>query len=133
MTRWKFPMHPGALCLIAGLLFLGGCGSTSAPVAADQDEAKKTLTQALDAWKRGEKPETLKSASPAITVADRRWESGNKLIKYELDGPSTPSGAQQAFRVKLWLTDAKGKDIQDIAEYQVGTDPILTVVRPVFQ
>jgi hypothetical protein len=130
-----FGLRP-AICacfLTTVALFICGCDKTSAPAPADEGAAKETLTKALDAWQRGEKPEALKSASPSIVVSDNRWESGNRLTKYELDGDGKPSGAQQAFKVKLWLTDAKGKEVKDIAEYQVGTKPILTVIRPVFQ
>jgi len=37
------------------------------------------------------------------------------------------------YQVKLWLSDAKGKPTQDVAEYKVATSPSLSVARSVFR
>jgi hypothetical protein len=131
---WSKLCPRAALAPLAfGLLILAGCGEgTPAPAAADENEARKTLDSALTAWLKGETVDAMKKASPSIIVADHKWERSDKLTKFEVEGPGKPLGAARAFQVKLWLTDAKGKKTQDVAEYKVGTDPIYTVARSVF-
>jgi hypothetical protein len=109
-----------------------GCDSTSIPTPPSADAAKRTLDSALSAWKQGETIEKVKSGSPPIEVTDPVWMNGAKLAKYEVQGEGRPSGAQLAYRVKLWLTDASGETSERTVTYEVGTQPILTVVRPIF-
>jgi hypothetical protein len=122
------PIRAAAL----GLLVLSGCGE-AAPTPPDAAEARATLEKALEAWRNGETIEAQKSASPAVVVADSKWERGDKLARFEIEEPPSPSGAQQKFRVKLWLVDAKGKEKKDAAQYEVGTEPVRTVFRAMFQ
>lgn len=115
-----------------GLIPFAGCGGTAAPTAADPAAAKQTLERALTSWQKGETVEAVKKANPSIDVSDMKWSKGAKLAKFEVELPSTPSGAQQKFRVNLWLTDDKGQEKKEIAQYEVGTNPINTVVRSMF-
>jgi hypothetical protein len=135
MKRIRFLRRTPVRLLVAflGLISLAGCGSTAAPTAADPDAAKKTLEQALTSWQKGETLEAVKKANPSIDVSDQKWSKGAKLTKFEVQLPSKPSGAQQKFRVNLWLTDAKGQEKQEVAQYEVGTSPINTVVRSMFE
>ena len=77
------------------------------------DAAKQTLERALTSWQKGETLEGVEKASPPIKVSDPKWESGDKLTKFELQGPGSPKGGQQAFEVMLWLTNAKGKQTKE--------------------
>ncbi|MDG3004359.1 hypothetical protein [Paludisphaera mucosa] len=113
------------------LLVAAGCDG-SAPVAADEDQARKMLDQALSAWLKGESVEAAKGGSPPITVSDARWERGDALKKFEVEGGGKPSGSERAFTVKLWFADPKGKEVREQVVYKVGTDPIVTVFRSLF-
>jgi len=120
---------------LALLLAAAGCGGEgSVPVAADVDAARKVLDQALSAWQKGETLASMKQGSPAITVVDPSWESGEPLKKFEVVSDGKPSGSEQAFTVKLWLEKAKSKskDGSDQVVYKVGTNPIATVFRSMF-
>lgn len=117
---------------LVGAALLSGCGE-GAPTAPDAAEAKETLVKALESWQKGETVEAQKSASPSIVVSDMKWERGDKLKRYEVEESPKPSGAQQKFRVSLWFTDAKGKEKKEVAHYEVGTHPIHTVFRSMFQ
>jgi hypothetical protein len=120
-----------ALLLVAA----AGCGGEgSAPVAADEDAARKVLDQALSAWQKGETLASMKQGTPPITVADPTWEGGQALKKFEVVGDGKPSGSERAFTVKLWLdkTKTKSKDGSDQVVYKVGTDPVATVFRSMF-
>jgi hypothetical protein len=127
-------------CRLVGLRFLAlfimlaatGCGEGAAPVAADEDQARKMLDQALSAWQKGETVAAVKNGSPSITVSDPKWDRGDSLKKFEVDGGGKPSGAERAFTVKLWFADAKGKEVKEQVVYRVGTDPIVTVFRSLF-
>jgi hypothetical protein len=118
---------------VSGLLLLAGCGGATEPSAIGSEEARQTLEDALSSWQKGEPVEALKKASPSIVVSDETWTRGDKLMSFHIDGPPKASGAERTFRVTLWLTDGKGKQIKEIAEYAVGTGPVRTVFRSVFE
>jgi hypothetical protein len=117
----------------SGLILFAGCGDTPAPTAADPDAAKQTLERVLSSWQKGETVEGMKKASPSVIVSDMKWDKGAKLTKFEVEGPGKPSGAQQKFRVALWLADANGKEKKEVVQYEVGIDPVQTVFRSMFE
>jgi hypothetical protein len=112
-----------------------GCGS-GPPRPADPAAARQALERALDAWIQGKQVESLKSENPPIVVSDHDWSSGARLVKYQIEPGDRRAGADHCFQVVLWLendkTDPKrkGQEHKEKTEYNVGTDPILTVVRP---
>jgi hypothetical protein len=120
------------LAAFLALIAVAGCESNAAPVAADEEKARKTLETAMTAWQKGETVDGMKKASPSIVVADPRWERGDKLSRFEVSGEGKPSGAERAFTVTLWLVDSRGKVAREQVVYKVGTDPILTVFRSLF-
>jgi hypothetical protein len=107
-------------------LAAAGCTS-SATYAVDADAARAALKTTLDAWKGGEPPDSLQSASPAIIAQDMEWSSGAKLIDYDFLGDK-PADANLDARVKLTIS-ARGKKIQREARYLVTTRPAVTVFR----
>ena len=116
------------------LIVLPGCGSsTPAPAPPDVEAAKKTLERALTSWQKGVALDDMGKASPPLLVMDPKWKSGDKLTKFELQGPGTPKGGQQTFEVMLWLTDAKRKQTKEKVEYRVSTEPVETVARLLFK
>lgn len=126
-TRREF-LIAGAL----GLAAVSGCGSTAAPTTADQDEARKTLEQALTGWQKGETVEGMKNGKPSIIVSDPKWTKGVALKKFEVKGDGKPAGAERVFSVTLWLSEGDGKEAVESVDYKVGTNPILTVFRALF-
>ena len=121
----------GLACLLASAALLG-CEGTAAPPTADNEQARKTLEQALAGWQKGETVEGMKQASPSIVVSDPKWSKGLALKKYEIKGGGSPAGAERVFAVTLWLADEKGKESRETVDYKVGTNPILTVYRSLF-
>jgi hypothetical protein len=107
-----------------------GCGSSS-PRPADPAAARDALDRALTAWKDGKTSESLKETDPPIVVSDHLWKNGSRLMKYQIEPGDRSQGADQVFRVVLWLEaqKAKSKEKQEKTEYRVGTNPILTVNR----
>jgi hypothetical protein len=123
----------GPLTVTIVLLGLSGCGS-GPPKPADPAAAREALERALTAWKEGKSSESLQNDNPPIVVSDHAWNGGARLVKYEIKPGDRRAGADQSFQVILWLQDdkvkGKAKERQEKAAYNVGTNPILTVVRP---
>ncbi len=113
-------------------LVLSGCEGMPAPPPPDKDAARQTLLRALASWQEGQTVERLAKASPSIKVSEPKWEGGNKLTRFELQGSGQPRGDQQAFQVTLWLTSAKGKPTKEVAEYLVSLNPAESVTRLMF-
>jgi len=105
-----------------------GC-SESTPSPSDPALGKQTLQNALEAWKKGESVDSYKQSTPNVTVADRQWKDGAKLLDYEFDGDSVPDGFDVQFKVKLTVQDASGKPSKKKAVYNVSTTPAFVIVR----
>ncbi len=114
------------------LLASPGCGS-GPPPPADPTAARAALERALAAWQEGKTAESLKSDRSPIVVSDRSWAQGERLLKYQIEPGDHQAGADHVFPVILWLDDqtakSKTKEKRVSTEYNVGTNPILTVVR----
>jgi hypothetical protein len=117
---------------VSFLIILPGCESIPAPAPPSVEAATKTLERALTSWQNGDAFDGMEKASPPLRVFDPKWKSGDKLTKFELQGPGTPKGGQQAFEVMLWLTNVKGKQTKEKVEYRVSTEPVETVARLMF-
>lgn len=105
-----------------------GCGP-SRPDPSDPAVGRDTLKGVLDAWKGGDTPDGYKQKAPTITVAERQWKLGLKLLDYEIDGDGKADGFDVQFKVKLTVQDAAGKKTQERAVYNVSTTPKLVVLR----
>jgi hypothetical protein len=118
--------------LLVGSGLCSGCGGPRVyPV--QPDVARRTLTQALDQWKSGATPDSLRAGNPEIVVQDFDWLNGAKLTAYEVLGAGEPRDANLVVRVKLTLQDAQEKETSKVVTYLVSTAPKLTVFRDPFQ
>ena len=118
--RWLAGMLSALVCC--------GCSSAQVELVGDEDEARTLLVTALDAWKAGKKPDTLKEATPALIVGDDDWRSGKALKEYQIHG--TPHEAGGHWRVNAVLTVADGQDeSQKSVYYAVTMEPAITIVR----
>lgn len=112
------------------LLLLAGCsggGGRAAPV--DAPRARETLKAALESWKKGETPASLKEAAPPVVVQDFDWMAGQRLVHYEVSGDGKDDDANLRIPVTLTLQAAGGKEVRKKVSYVVGTSPTLTVFR----
>ena len=90
--------------MAAGLAVLAfGCAPGEVRPQADADAARALLTQTLDAWKAGQKPEDLRSANPVVYVTDEDWSAGRRLTGYELVDEPVPNGSHWRVFAKLTL------------------------------
>jgi hypothetical protein len=115
--------------LLGGMLVgAAGCGR-SVPQPSDPVIGRDTLSQVLDAWKRGDSLDAYKVASPAVTVVNRPWKQGVKLIEYEIEGAGEPNGFDVQYTVRLSVLDSAGKKSKEKALYVVSTSPRLVVIH----
>src|SRR5262245_46249239 len=94
------------------LLALAGCSSQQRAAPVDPTKAHEALKTALASWKKGDTLESLKTATPAITVQDFDWMGGVKLVDYQISGDAKDDDANLRIPVKLTLRDPNGKEVQ---------------------
>jgi hypothetical protein len=115
------------LCFVVSMLSLLGCGrgNVAPPGASDPAAAKQALTQALDAWKTGAKPDSI----AGTIVSDEEWAGGAQLLSYELQGEGKTHGNSIRQKATLEVRGPDGKGLRKTALYQIGTSPKVTISR----
>jgi len=116
----------GALAVIVALSIAGCSAGVANPV--DPDRARVALKTALDHWKSGGDPLSMPTSATPMTVQDLEWQSGAKLLDYEVLGDGEPADANLRVKVKLTLA-GKGKKAEKTVNYLVTTSPAVTVFR----
>ena len=129
ITQRYIKIAAAALGAIALAALPAGCGGQK---PADPDQARATLTAALDAWREGRTIDDFTNGSPPIVVSEPSWKSGLKLSKYEIGESGKPAGFDLKIPVQLWLEDSKGKPSQEKVHYTVSVQPSRTVIRSPF-
>ena len=123
----RAPARAGPIAA-AALALAGCCGSGLAPL--DPDCARDALHAALEAWSRGDAPESLARLKPCIHVGDPDWSGGRvKLVRFEVAAPPEVVGAGLRFRATLTTRDARGRSRRQAACYRVYTAPHVSIVR----
>jgi hypothetical protein len=111
---------------LLGTLACAGC-TPSLPPMTDPKDARAALETALDTWKRGESPQTLKERTPPIQFADLNWDKGARLLKYEI-ATEEQRGLGMRITVKLSLEGKDGKRRDATTVYTAETQPKIIIV-----
>ncbi len=129
MTRALRTAVAATLALAA--LVAAGCSERIAATPLDSTRAMDSLKAALEAWKKGEPADALKSGSPPIVAQDLDWQGGATLVDYAIDGPGDRVDSNLKVPVKLTLKarSRSGKDVTKAVKYLVTTSPSITVFR----
>ncbi|MBW3599180.1 MAG: hypothetical protein KY475_18155 [Planctomycetes bacterium] len=114
------------LVLAASLVLVFGCGPPAAP-SLDEAVARSSLSTFLEAWKRGERPESLREQSPTIIAGAPEWSAGMRLVSYRLLAPVTIDGSNLHAPVEIELEDGAGARSKHDVLYIVGTSPAITI------
>jgi hypothetical protein len=61
------------------------------------------------------------------------WETGYRLVDYEVIGDGKKEDANLRCPVQLSLRDPKGRPVNKRMTYIVGTSPAITVFRDIFK
>jgi hypothetical protein len=112
--------------LIFTFITAAGCGG-SGPPGLDEALARSSLSITLDAWKEGQRPESLKEESPEIIAGDPNWASGARLVGYQVLEQVKNDGSNLHIPVELELEDGAGKRSKQSVVYVVGTEPTITI------
>ena len=83
----------------------------------------------MEAWKKGDSPETLKNGSPSIIAQDPDWVAGARLVAYSVDGDDNRVADNLFVPVKLTLNLKNGKPATKNVTYVIGTSPHVMVFR----
>jgi hypothetical protein len=97
------------------------------PAPANPERGREALQLVLDAWQKGDTLESLKQRDRSIVAIDPEWSSGARLIAYKVESDGL-IGAEVRCQVTLSVLK-NGKTVRKKAVYNVGTSPVLTVVR----
>jgi hypothetical protein len=119
----------GCLAASLALVIIAGCGQLK---PADPNQARETLSLALNAWRDGRSVDEITSGNPPITVADPSWKAGFKLTSYQLSEATKSSGFDLNIPVELSLVDPKGNAVREKVKYTVSVQPARTVIRSPF-
>ena len=111
------------------IAFLAGCGVRQRAAPLDEELARSSLKAALDGWKKGDSPATLKNGSPSIIAQDPDWVTGARLVAYEYAGDSRRVAENLFVPVKLTLKAKNGKQTSQSVTYVIGTSPHVMVFR----
>lgn len=105
----------------AGLVLLAGCGGASeAEFTPESELARQSLVAALDAWKAGQKPDSLRVGEHEVRIEDSTWRKGAKLQSYEITAEPLQEGPAK-FTVKVTLSTSPAP--QSVDYYVVGKGP----------
>lgn len=125
-----------AACLgvLLALLPLSGCSGSSHAGTVDAPLARESLKIALDHWKKGEDPKSLRSSATPMTAQDFEWSAGAKLLDYRILDEGKEEDANLRVQVKITLgPQGKSKSLEKKAWYVVGTSPSVTVFRDIMR
>lgn len=118
-----------APCLAAIVLTAAGCAEHVAATPVDPSRARDALKTTLDAWKKGQTVDSLKSGSPPIVAQDLEWQSGAVLADYAIAGEGETVDSNLKVPVKLTLKSPGGAPATKQVTYLVTTSPSITVFR----
>jgi hypothetical protein len=111
--------------LVLSSLLGCGRGNVATPGPSDPAQAKQALTQALDAWRSGAKPDSVAGA----IVSDEEWSGGVQLLSYEIPGDGKAFGNSVRLTATLEVRGGDGNARRKSALYQVATNPKVTINR----
>jgi hypothetical protein len=114
---------------LAAILPAGCSGGGYSAQPLDHARAREALNTTLDAWKKGQEPASLKTASPPIVAQDMDWSAGATLLAYEVKGDGKGVDSNLKVPVQLTMKTRAGKDATKTVNYLVTTSPAVTVFR----
>ena len=108
------------------LVMCSGCSPK--PKKSDVGSATEAINAALTGWKSGKSPTEFTTESK-IVVGDIQWESGAKLVDFQIDDMPHDDGRNFHFTTRLTVTTVAGETVQSQSKFIVATNPVVTVFR----
>ena len=123
-----WPLSLAWLVALIAIEFLAGCGVRERAAPLDVEVAREALKASLEAWKKGDSPNILKSGS-SIIAHDPDWIAGARLVTYASDGDDKRVAENLFVPIKLTLKLKNGKQTTKNVTYVIGTSPQVMVFR----
>jgi hypothetical protein len=115
---------PRIIC--AALLLCAGCGVSRAKL----DEARSSVQEGLEAWKKGGKPADLMALARPIEFHEGLWSAGAKLLSYEM-GQAAYHDREKVIRCEARLTvrEPSGRQKTESVIYDVKLESPVKVIN----
>ena len=114
-----------SLCFVLSLI---GCGGAQPSQSKEElDKAEGHVHAALEAWKKGDAPDKLKSQS--IEVTDHEWKAGVRLLDYKLNRTEGLRGENVRCWAQLTLQNRQGKKVDRDVVYEVSVKDKVVIGR----
>jgi hypothetical protein len=84
--------------------------------------ARESVEAALNAWKNGEPPGSIKLGEKPVNIVDSRWQRGTKLESFQVTEELAPN-PHPSYKVKLQF--AKETASSETTYLVIGLDPLL--------
>jgi hypothetical protein len=114
--------------IICAALVLGaaGCGVSQAKL----DEAKSSVQEGLEVWKKGGKPADLTALPRPIEFHEGLWRAGARLLSYEM-GRATYHDREKVIRCEARLTvrEPGGRQKTESVVYDVKLESPVKVIN----
>jgi hypothetical protein len=96
------------------------------------DRGRQALGACLDAWKRGETPDKLRTRPEPIEFTEEWPRSGVKLLDYQILGSEHTDAETMRYTVTLSVQDRRGKKEDRRVTYAVALRSPIAVGRDPF-
>jgi hypothetical protein len=116
--------------IICAALLVGavGCGASRAQL----DEAKSSVQEGLEAWKKGGKPADLAALAKPVEFHDGLWSAGATLLNYEM-GQVTYHRGEKVIRceARVLVRERNGRQKTESVVYDVKLgSPVKVINNP---
>lgn len=117
------------VALLIGTTLAAGCGPKTIQPAGTSDESRQLVSEMLDAWKSGKKPDEFQNThTPKVIVGDEDWSAGAQLKSFEISPPVEYGGNWRVPAVVTVVTEKQGERQRKVA-YGVTLKPAITIIR----
>lgn len=117
-----------AVALLGAVVLAGCSGPGETVLAGSEEDAMEVLTAALDAWKAGQQPDSLRDESPPMYVKDVDWKAGRTLKAFEARETPRENGGEWRVRAVLILEGGGLPEEQKQVAYSVTTETKAIVI-----
>lgn len=111
------------------VLLTAGCDGTEHFPEGDFDRARGALATALESWKQGEAPETLRSLAEPIDFAEEWPKSGIRLLDYDILDTESTDAEIIRYTVILIVQERRGEPEERRVTYAVALRTPIVVCR----
>jgi hypothetical protein len=118
---------PARIVLALATALAIGCGAPHATIGDRLPDAVSVLQTSLQTWQRGEPATRLQASDQPITFIDSRWQNGNRLIAFQIDGAPVNEGHTAMVTAQLTLESDDAGQFEEEVRYSIELEPVRVV------